>query len=380
MHTSPLPESIFTGISTGIMAMLVAGTIFAGMAVVGLDEPRALGAESTTAEKSAAATAVAPGWPLLDPFAPLDWGLLTVRSHAALFHLRLSYTPGRMRPLPAGEFEIMASVSHANLWGQRESFLFDGEWTRTALRASVGIADNLELGAEIPFHARSGGFMDSFIMGFHDLFGVTQARRDLFPKNQLRVETTDDTGQHTVWLTDDHTGFAMSNPVIFVRYGLMVQARGRPGITLEFALKLPVGRVRDGFATPGFDALGALAVQLPLNENFQFFAVIGAVFSPGDVIFGIRLVEWQKFFLLGFEIRPASNFTIVFHYLYQDGVAKDRHFDPLWRSTNEFVAGIKWAPDGTDATLIEFGLIENAIHDANTPDVGLHLAVRLRFR
>ncbi|MCX5919169.1 MAG: DUF3187 family protein, partial [Deltaproteobacteria bacterium] len=67
----------------------------------------------------------------------------------------------------------------------RESILLDGESTRISLDARYGIKKDWEVGVVIPYVAQSGGFLDGFIEGYHDLFGFPQGGRDQAPRNRL---------------------------------------------------------------------------------------------------------------------------------------------------------------------------------------------------
>ncbi|WP_455223573.1 DUF3187 family protein [Kaarinaea lacus] len=66
-----------------------------------------------------------------------------------------------------------------------ENLLFDGETTRALLSMKTGLITDMDLEIQIPYISHAGGFLDSTIINWHDLFGLPQNSRDLAPRNQL---------------------------------------------------------------------------------------------------------------------------------------------------------------------------------------------------
>ncbi|RYF10750.1 MAG: DUF3187 family protein [Deltaproteobacteria bacterium] len=306
---------------------------------------------------------------------PSDWGLLSVGSQAPIFQNRLSPTPSRLLPLAAHAIELQAMLSHVNTWAQMPSYFVDGEWTQLTLALGYGLGHGIELGAKLPLGGRSGGFLDGTIMGFHDLFKVTQARRDRFARNRLRVATRQSTGWHTYLATRD-ASVGVANPVLSFRQALGLSAcPGAPRLMLEAALKLPIGSMARQFATDNVALLTGLALQHAASARLDVALGGGIVLSPGSQrVYGIELSWLQKYLFAGVGLTLSSAWRLVFQYLGQDGIAERASYRPMDNTTHEFALGVQWAP--ASFYLVEAGLIENAIHDANTPDFGLHLGLR----
>lgn len=95
----------------------------------------------------------------------------------------------RARLLADGEYEAGFSWDLANSYtlggNSREQLIFDGESHRLALRFERGFADRWEIGIEVPLIAHRRGFLDGFIEGWHNLFGLPQGGRDLAAREQL---------------------------------------------------------------------------------------------------------------------------------------------------------------------------------------------------
>ncbi len=66
-----------------------------------------------------------------------------------------------------------------------EDFIIDGESYFLTLSYRRGVTDRLELGFDLPLVAHADGFMDNFVEGWHDTFGMSNTKRT-GPSNQLR--------------------------------------------------------------------------------------------------------------------------------------------------------------------------------------------------
>ncbi len=323
----------------------------------------------------------APPMPLWEQ--PQDWGLLTLGTQAPLFVNRLHFLPGRLMPLRARQIELAVALNHVNIWAQMPGYFFDGEWTQVQLRVGVGLGWGSELALEVPAYARSGGFLDGFIMGFHDMFNLTQSRRDRYPRNRLQVETRAAEGFITR-LSDRDAGAGLGNPVLRFRQ-LLGRQPPRPGagprpataLVAELALKLPVGSIAQQYATDGLALLLALGAQQSLSARLTLYAHGGMVWAPGaKQVYTIALTPRQKFLVLGVGLTLTDRLRVVLQVLNQDGMARSALFRPLCHTTYEFGVGLQIQPRLLGNWLMEVGIIENGIHDANTPDFGVHFALR----
>ena len=67
----------------------------------------------------------------------------------------------------------------------REQISLDGESYRWTLAARYGLGDRFEAGVEIPYILYGGGFLDDFVIDWHNTFNLPQGGRDTAPKNRL---------------------------------------------------------------------------------------------------------------------------------------------------------------------------------------------------
>ena len=96
---------------------------------------------------------------------------------------------GEARILPSGEerFRLLSMV--ASNYVQRsnasESLLLDGETQRVELDYVRSKGGRFEWGLHVPYITHSPGALDSFIIKWHDIFGLPQGGRDTAPRDVL---------------------------------------------------------------------------------------------------------------------------------------------------------------------------------------------------
>lgn len=66
-----------------------------------------------------------------------------------------------------------------------ENLSLDGETRRLTLHWRQGLPGNKEWGFELPFVSHNGGFLDTSIEEFHDIFGLPQNGRAGLPRNRI---------------------------------------------------------------------------------------------------------------------------------------------------------------------------------------------------
>lgn len=118
----------------------------------------------------------------------------------------------------------------------RESILLDGETARFAFQVRYGIDDTWDVAAEVPWVRHGGGFLDGFIINWHDFWGFGQRGRDDLPEDRIDYRYTRD--GDTRLNIDSATG-GLGDMVLSARRNL---ASGPGGAAvLHTQVKLPTG-------------------------------------------------------------------------------------------------------------------------------------------
>lgn len=150
---------------------------------------------------------------------------------------------GEARVLPKGRFQTTFSADIANNFvidqNARESILLDGETYRFNLALRSAITDRFEIGIEVPYVCHEGGFLDSFIEGWHAFFGLPNGGRDQNPRNRLTYRYIKG-GQQKIDLSQSASGLGD----IRLLGAWQLYRRGgdsRGAVALRGSLKLPTG-------------------------------------------------------------------------------------------------------------------------------------------
>jgi hypothetical protein len=105
-------------------------------------------------------------------------------------------------------FELRADIASLSSRDERrdEEILLDGETYRFTLTLRHGIGKSFEVGLDVPYVQHREGFLDSFIIEWHDFFNLPQGERDDLPRNQLSYRYGKD-GETEIDLDDETDGF-----------------------------------------------------------------------------------------------------------------------------------------------------------------------------
>ena len=163
--------------------------------------------------------------------------------------------PAGTAPLPAAEARVRVDaayssyfVSGANL---ANSFVMDGELLRAGVKTGVGLGHDLELHFELAVAHTSGGFLDSFLIDYHDFFGFPDGGRKNVPNNRFLVEARQ--SGNTVYEMSEEKLELLDLPVE-LRWAFLPITREQPfGASLRAAVEFPTGDQDHGFGNGEMD-------------------------------------------------------------------------------------------------------------------------------
>lgn len=288
--------------------------------------------------------------------------------------------PGTALLLSPGESRAELALDLANNFTQAatagESAFFDSESYRLAFAFHHGLAAGFEAGIEIPYLRHSGGHLDGFIEGFHDLFGMPQGGRTSAPRNRLYLHYRN-SGQREEH--PDHASGGLGDLRLHGAWQLLRSTNGAPrGGSLHLALKLPTGDSDRLLGSGGTDlalwGAGAYGFDWRDTELGLFGALGALLLSEGEVL-EQRQRPLVGFATLGGGWRPAP--WIVFK-LQLDGHTSFYHSELV-----QLGAGSVQLTLGGDlalgpATALEIGVGEDLATET-APDVVFRFALRSRF-
>lgn len=281
---------------------------------------------------------------------------------------------GAPRALARGQSRVDLHFEAANHFVGKnagtETLFLDGETHRTTLKLYRGLSGNREIGIEIPYVAHAGGFLDSFIEGWHDFFGLPQNGRNRLPRNQLSFQYQRD-GSERVVLTRPAAGLGDIRLVVGQAF-----AASRDTM-LRLSLKLPTGESAELLGSGAPDVAAWFSSQCSVCAgSVSWYGGGGLLWTgKGDVLpqqrrqlvaFGTVGLQWQAL------ARLALGMQLDGHTPFYD----DSDLDPLAAPSAQLILGGVWRfnPRRT----LEFAISEDIAVDT-APDVVLRIGLRSWF-
>lgn len=258
--------------------------------------------------------------------------------------------------------------------GSGDRLIWDGETATYNLRFRYGAFEWLELGLDVPVIDNDGGYLDSLIRHFHDLFSMPNDRQEAFSKNQLHY-LYEDNGEIVYENTERKSGLGdirISAAVPLV--GSVEQGRQ---LSLRSSVKLPTGDAEDLLGSGGTDfSIGTSFSDLTSFDALNLFYSLnlGVIMLGDSDVFHVQQesfagyggvnLGWKAFKQLSFKIQLDGHTAMY-----------DSEFKQLGSSLQLSAGGSAMLPG---SILLDMGMTQNTTTDA-TPDLGLYLLVRRLF-
>lgn len=259
-----------------------------------------------------------------------------------------------------------------------ETILLDGESYRWTLATRYGLTDRLEVGIEIPWIVSSGGFLDSFIIDWHDMFGLPQGGRDTAPKNQLHYNYAQ-SGEQKLRLDSSSSGLGDIVLTGAMKLYEVKTAALHDALALRATVKLPTG---DSDKLHGSGALGGTVSLCGSANHFTEWGALGLFGSLGGMLTakGDVLKDQQEsaaaFATLGLGIGPAPWISFKLQLNANTPLYKDSSLTELSKSAVMLVMGGALQLPGDYR--LDIGVSED-IAVATAPDVAVHLGLSKVF-
>ncbi|MCF6178702.1 MAG: DUF3187 family protein [Geopsychrobacter sp.] len=270
-------------------------------------------------------------------------------------------------------FDLVSNFSESVAAGER--LRFDGETYRAALSADYGIGSNFEVGAELPLLSHSGGFLDGFVEGWHDTFGLPQGGRDLTASDQLDYSYAH--GGDGFSLQSEQAGIGdLSLRAAWQCWQDVSKSRA---LALRVSLKLPTGSVSHLTGSGSTD----LALWLSGEQRLQAGTGVVTLYGGGGGLFstdGDLLPEQRRNLagLVSFGVgwRPWMRLGLQLQFDGHSALFKGSQLRELNEFAGQLASGGSFVL--TDATIMELAVVEDVL--VNTaPDVVFHLALKRNF-
>jgi hypothetical protein len=284
--------------------------------------------------------------------------------------------------IPPGAFRISMnqdlSSNYAVNSNSRELMTLDGESYRLALIARYGVAPRWEVGIEIPYLFQGGGFLDSFIVDWHNTFGLPQGGRDNAARGRMDYSYSKDGDQK---LKVEHAGSGIGDMSLTSGFSLYENSddTSRDQLALKAALKLPTGDSSSLRGSGGTDLMLQLCGSMTNYSEWGSLGVYGSAgalaMSKGDVLRN-QHNRFAGVGTLGFGWGPASWISFKVQLNGNTPLYRDSSLDELSKSALMLVLGGALRFPGE--YLLDIGVTED-LTVGSAPDVGFHLGLSKLF-
>lgn len=295
-------------------------------------------------------------------------GPLPVRNQHPSQLLVQSMTPHKAAAAPKGEVNLRGEAGYSNLFlagaGGADTFRMDGEYLRAVAAAEIGLGRGFELGIELPVAHTSGGFLDSFIIDYHDFFGLPEQDRTLVPKDQFAIRAT--RNGNPVWEVDAASFEFLDVPVTLL--WSPTEDRSQPGFgyAVRGGFELPVGDEDSGYGNGELDwSLGVLGEYRGERASWYGHLQHTLAGTPSQVrAAGLRFEDVTAAGL-GAELPMTADLALLVQAAWETSALRSVQTPETTREQMLLWVGARWMVGTATAVEVAFGedLIANASPD-----------------
>lgn len=269
------------------------------------------------------------------------------------------------------------SVDHGNIFtgdlGDNSLAVFDGETTITNLSYNQTFAKVWSWGVDVPWVRHDGGFLDSFIDGFHDSLGFGSGGRDLVREDRLLYKVQVD-GNTVVDLR--HPEEDLGDVRLYLGRSLL--SSPQRSLTVRGLVKIPTGHVESLSGSEAVDAGAWLEYgqgDLFGIAQLSMTAMVGGMYlGKGDL-----LPQSQNDFMpvghLGFGYRMHDRVQLLMQ-ADARGAPFDIDLSMLGRASVQGTLGgrVFFKP----TIWLDLALVED-LYSSSSPDVIFHMSLHGRL-
>lgn len=209
-------------------------------------------------------------------------GPIPARTQNPLYLLFVTDWPDTTNTAPKKHWGLDLEVAFSNIFERHPQangigIDLDMELVRTAINVRYGLSKTREFGLQLPFVSLFNGFLDPFIQGYHDFFGLPNAGRDQVGNNRYRYEITRN-GASLFRVDEEPLGPA--DLMIWYKWRFVEENKFFPALAFRTLLKLPTGLPAQGTGSGRPD--GGLTLIAEKNlKRVHVYSQMGLMFLGG---------------------------------------------------------------------------------------------------
>jgi hypothetical protein len=284
--------------------------------------------------------------------------------------------------VPPGAFRVGLSIDTSSNYtvssAIREQISLDGETCRTAVTTRFGVSPNFEAGIEIPYYVQGGGFLDGFIIDWHNTFGLPQGGRDTAPKNRINYSYRKD-GVQKLRMDSSASGIGdISLTGGFSLYDVR-ESDHHDRLAIKGSVKLPTGDSSYLFGSGSTDlSLQFCGSMINYSEwgSLGLYGSVGALAMTRSDLLRDQHKPLAGVGTFGFGWGPASWISFKVQLNGNTALYRDSSLDEISKSAVMIMFG--GALRFPEEYLLDIGVAED-ISVGTAPDVSFHLGLSKRF-
>jgi hypothetical protein len=264
---------------------------------------------------------------LLHPAPPVSaqrpsLGPLTFEEGAPL--QRLGYTPMLEIADPVGDGAVRVDLwmGYSNIFERDSSEVHDVylDLERYIYTATLryGVGDALEVGGRFTWEHTGGGFLDAFMVDFHDWFGLGSRARRRFPYGDYRVTVDDAEGRRRIDIP--RRGFALEDVRLFAKWRAYRGDDGHSVVSLRAVTRVPTAN--DQLGTERAD-VSLMALGRTAWRGWHLHGGLGALTVRSSPELDDLMRDGTWFFYFGMERPFNDNLSGVIEYVESKPVMED---------------------------------------------------------
>lgn len=262
--------------------------------------------------------------------------------------------------------------------GAREQITLDGETYRMSFTTRFGVTRNFEAGVEIPYFVQGGGFLDGFIVDWHNTFGLPQGGRDAAPKNRISYSYRKD-GVQKLQMESSASGIGdIALTGGFSLYDVH-ESDFHDRLALKGSVKLPTGDSSYLFGSGSTDlSLQFCGSMINYSEwgSLALYGSVGGLAMTRSDLLRDQHNQLAGVGTAGFGWGPASWISFKVQLNGNTSLYSDSSLDEL--SKNALMILFGGALKFPDDYLLDIGVAED-LSVGSAPDVSFHLGLSKQF-
>lgn len=304
--------------------------------------------------------------PTPDP-RPVVRGPVPVVTNGPIVASLFPIAPRRAATEPEGRTRIATDLSYSSVFENGRDpvsrVVLDGEIARATFGVRHGVGPSTDVEVQLSARFASAGFLDAFVEGWHDAFGLPNGGREARPRDDYAMRV-DQGGRRAFELASDEV--LLGDVPVLVTQSVLDERTHGVGLALRAGVELPLGSESKGGGNGGVDWGGGVLLERSFGR-FTFTAggyALSAA-TPDSFQKAGLAVQDPRAVHVGLETRWNDDASILVGLRWNTAATRDVFIEEIDGDVLELDTALAWDVDAVGR--FHLGLSEDVIA-ASGPD------------